>query len=94
MISYKSFLLALFGVLLSFASRGLIGSFFILCLLFGFKGSFLLLQDFLVLLDSLGVHLDGGVAEPAVVTVPMLGHEGSGSTGGAGLALLGHGTLA
>jgi hypothetical protein len=34
------------------------------------------------------------VAEAAVVPVPVLGHEGAGTAGGAGLALLGDGALA
>ena len=49
----------------------------------------LLLDDFFVLFDGFGVHLDGGVAEAAVVSVPVLSHEDTGSAGGAGLSVLG-----
>lgn len=82
-IEQKSFLLSwsgtLLGVLLALASGSLIGSFFFLGLSFGLNGSLLLLHDFLVLLDGFSVHLDGGVAEAAVVSVPVLGHEGAGT---------------
>jgi hypothetical protein len=94
MIRYKSFLLALLGVFLAFSSRGFIGSFLLFCLLLGLESSLLFLHDFLVLLDSLGVHLDCGVAETAVVTIPVLSHEDSGSARGTGFALLGDIALA
>jgi hypothetical protein len=74
----KSFLLCLLGVLLSFASGGLVGHFLLLGLLLGLEGSLLLFHDLFVLLNSLGVHLDGGVAQSTVVSIPMLSHEGSG----------------
>jgi hypothetical protein len=92
----KSLLLGcgLLGVLLALSGRGLVRRLFLLCLLLCLKRRFLLLHDFLVLLDGLGVHLDGGVAETAVVSVPMLGHEGARPAGGAGLALLGDVALA
>jgi hypothetical protein len=92
-----SFLLAgggLLGVLLSLSSGCLVGSFFLLGLLLGFQGSFLLFHDLFVLLDGFGVHLDGGVAESAVVSVPVLGHEGAGAARWASLSLLGDVSLA
>lgn len=77
--SITSFLFAFLGVLFTLTSRSLISSFLGFGLGFGLESSFLLLEDFFVLLDGFGVHLDGGVAESAVVTIPMLSHEDSGS---------------
>ena len=90
----RSFLLALLGVLLALAGGGLVGGFFFLGLALGLEGGLLLLHDFLVLLDGFGVHLDGGVAKSAIVSIPVLGHEGAGAAGGTGLALLGDVALA
>ena len=84
----KSFLFTLLGVFFALASWRLISSFFLLRLLLSLKRSFLLLHDFLILLYSFCVHLDGGMAEATIVSIPMLGHEGAGATGGAGLARL------
>lgn len=87
--STTSFLFSFLGVFLAFASGGLVGGFLFSGLSFGFLLGSLLLDDFFVLLDGFGVHLDGGVAESAVVSVPVLSHEDTGSAGGAGLSVLG-----
>ncbi len=95
-IGQRSFLLAssFLGVLLALSSGSLIGSFFFLGLLLSLKSSLLLLHDLLVLLDGLGIHLDGGVAETTIISIPVLSHEGAGTARGAGLALLGDVALA
>jgi hypothetical protein len=89
-----SFLFALLGVFLALACGGFISGLFLFGLLLGFKSSLLLFHDFLVLLDSLGIHLDCGVAEAAVITIPVLSHKDAGAARGTGLALLGYVTLA
>ena len=74
----KSFLLgSFFSVLLALSSWSFIGGLFFSGLSFSFKSSLLLFHDLFVLLDSFGIHLDGGVAESTVVSVPVLGHEDS-----------------
>lgn len=75
----KSFL-SLLTVFLAFASGSLVSGFLLLGLLLGIKGSLLLFHDLFVLFNSFGIHLDGGVAQSAVISIPMLTHEGSGST--------------
>ena len=85
----KSFLFSLLGVFLALARRSLIGSLLLLSLLLSLKRSFLLLHDLLILLNGFSVHLDGGVASSAVVSVPVLGHEDSWTARGAGFSSLG-----
>jgi len=85
----KSFL-SLFAVLLSFSDGGFVGEFLLLGFSFGIKGSLLLFHDLFVLFNSLGVHLDGGVAQSAVISIPVLSHIDSRSTIGAGLSVFAH----
>jgi hypothetical protein len=74
----KSFLFTgLLGVLLALSSWGFIGGLFFSGLSFGFEGSLLLFHDLFVLLNCFSIHLDGGVAQSTVISVPVLGHENS-----------------
>lgn len=73
----KSFLLL--SVFLSLSSGSLFGEFLLLGLFLGFEGCLLLFHDLFVLLNSLGIHLDGGVAKSTVISVPVLSHEDAGS---------------
>ena len=77
--SNTSFLFAFLSVFLALASRSLISSLFGLGLSLSLESSHLFLHDFLVLLDGFRVHLDGGMAEPTVVSIPVLTHEDAGS---------------
>ena len=90
----KSFLFSLLGVLLALARRSLIGSLLLLSLLLSLKRSFLLLHDLLVLLNGFSVHLDGGVAEAAVVSIPVLCHESARSARRTGLPRLAYNSFA
>jgi hypothetical protein len=84
----SSFLLgcSLLGVFFTLTGGSLVGGFLGFGFGFCFEGGLLLLEDFFVLLHGFGVHLDGGVAEAAVVAVPVLTHEDAGSAGGTGLS--------
>jgi hypothetical protein len=95
-ISDLSFLLGrcLLGVLLSLSSWGFVRGFFLFCFLLGLQGSFLLFHDLLILLDGLGVHLDGCVAKSTIIPIPVLSHESSRSAGRASFSLLCDGSLA
>ena len=74
----KSFLFSgLLGVLLALSGWGFIGSLFFSGFSLGFESGFFLLHDLFVLLDGFGIHLNGGVAQSAVISIPVLSHEDS-----------------
>jgi len=75
--AHKSFLLAFLRIFFALSSWSFFGSFFFLRLLLSLQSSLLLFHDLLVLLNGLGVHLDSSVAETAVISIPVLCHEGS-----------------
>lgn len=79
-----------FSILLTFAGRSLVCSFFFFGFLLGLERSFLLLHDLFVLFDGLSVHLNGSMAKSTIVSVPVLSHKGARATWRASLPLLGH----